>query len=161
MFSRNCRSRHWLSGRAGIHIASPHEQIKDIYASYADDPDFTGLCILSGDVPVGIVTRENLLRALGGQFGFSVRDREPIAEIMDREFLAVDEKEPVNIVAGLAMARPRDKLYDFIVVTGEQRYLGTVTIKNLLMKTAEAEIFTADRQNPPTGLPGNVFIRML
>ncbi|MDR2745361.1 MAG: EAL and GGDEF domain-containing protein [Desulfovibrio sp.] len=143
---------------AQIHIASPHEQIRDIHATYANKPDFTGLCVLSGGVPVGIVTRENLFRILGGQFGFSLHNRKLITEIMDREFLAVDEKEPVNIVAGFAMSRPRDKLYDFIVVTSDQHYRGIVTIKNLLIKATEVEIFTAKHQNPLTGLPGNVFI---
>ncbi|MDR1658909.1 MAG: GGDEF domain-containing protein [Desulfovibrio sp.] len=141
-----------------IHIASPHEQVRDIYAVHANNADFTGICVVSGGVPVGIVTRENLFRVLGGQFGFSLHNRKSVAEIMDREFLAVDERESVNIVSGLAMSRPRDKLYDFIVVTGDQRYLGIVTIKNLLIKTTEIEIFTAKHQNPLTGLPGNVFI---
>jgi EAL domain-containing protein (putative c-di-GMP-specific phosphodiesterase class I)/GGDEF domain-containing protein len=141
-----------------IHLASPRDQIGEIYASYANNPDFTGLCVLSGGVPVGIVTRENLFRMLGGQFGFSLHNRKPITEVMDREFLSVDEKESVNIVSGLSMSRPRDKLYDFIVVTGDQRYLGIVTIKNLLLKATEIEIFSAKHQNPLTGLPGNVFI---
>ena len=51
-----------------------------------------------------------------------------------------------------------DKLYDFIVVTENDKYIGTVTIKDLLQKTSEIEVSAAKHQNPLTGLPGNLII---
>ena len=46
----------------------------------------------------------------------------------------------------------------FIVVTENDKYIGTVTIKDLLLKTMEIEISAAKHQNPLSGLPGNLLI---
>jgi EAL domain-containing protein (putative c-di-GMP-specific phosphodiesterase class I)/GGDEF domain-containing protein len=140
------------------HTALPNERIKDLYTLYANNSDFIGLCIVGSGIPVGIITRENLYRAFGSQFGFSPNNNKTISEIMDRDFLAVDEKEPMNVVSGLAMSRAHNKLYDFVVVTNDQRYSGIVTIKDLLIKTTEIDIFAVKHQNPLTGLPGNILI---
>ncbi|MFA6694959.1 MAG: GGDEF domain-containing protein, partial [Bacillota bacterium] len=77
---------------------------------------------------------------------------------MDRDFLAVESEFPVSVVSTLAMARTEDKLYDFIVVTEDGKYLGTVTIKTLLQKSTELEVSAAKQLNPLTGLPGNQMI---
>jgi diguanylate cyclase (GGDEF)-like protein len=56
------------------------------------------------------------------------------------------------------MSREHDKLYDFIVVTTNGEFLGTVTIRDLLKKTTEIEVAAAKHQNPLSGLPGNLII---
>jgi len=58
----------------------------------------------------------------------------------------------------MAMSRENDKLYDFIVVTENDKYLGIVTIKDLLKKTSEIEISEAKHKNPLSGLDGNLII---
>jgi diguanylate cyclase (GGDEF)-like protein len=77
---------------------------------------------------------------------------------MDTGFLAVDERTSLDLASHLAMNRPRGKLYDFIVVVGDSRYLGAVTVKNLLLRTAETEIAAARHLNPLSGLPGKFMI---
>jgi diguanylate cyclase (GGDEF)-like protein len=77
---------------------------------------------------------------------------------MDKNFLSVDYKTPVSIVSSIAMSRQNDKLYDFIVITKNSKYIGTVTIKDLLKRTTEIEVATAKHQNPLSGLPGNLMI---
>lgn len=41
------------------------------------------------------------------------------------------------------MLREDEKLYDFVVVTREGRYLGVVTVKELLEKSIELEVANA------------------
>lgn len=77
---------------------------------------------------------------------------------MDKNYLSVDHKTPVNEVTAMAMSRENDKLYDFIVVTEEEKHIGVVTIKDLLQKTTELEVTTAKQENPLTGMPGNLII---
>jgi diguanylate cyclase (GGDEF)-like protein len=58
----------------------------------------------------------------------------------------------------MALSRKNDNLYDFIVITENEKYVGTVTIKDLLQKTTEIKIIAAKHQNPLSGLPGNMII---
>jgi EAL domain-containing protein (putative c-di-GMP-specific phosphodiesterase class I)/GGDEF domain-containing protein len=140
------------------YTAAPREKITDVYERYARDPDFDGLCILNGNVPVGVITREKLHRTMGGRFGFSLHGQKHLADIMDTDFLVVDERKSIDVVSGMAMARGGDKLYDFVVVTSDRRYIGIVTVKTLLLKTTEIEVSVARHQNPLSGLPGNILI---
>lgn len=135
-----------------------NESVLNAYNSMKQDPNCFGLCIVDNNIPLGIITKEKLSFALSGQYGFTLYHNKPISVIMDREFLAVESKTPIDIVSSLAMARTNDNLYDFIVVTEDKKYSGTVTVKDLLQKALELEVLTAKQQNPLTELPGNLKI---
>ena len=164
----NLRKNHMIQYSAsGIHIknlcnptgvAAPADLVADVYQIFKNDLDCYGLCIIENGAPVGVVSRSRLALRLSGQYGFTLNQNKTIAEVMDLNFLSVDAKMPMNTVSTLAMARPNDKLYDFIVVTENGKYIGTVTIKDLLQKTIEVEVSEAKHQNPLTGLPGNLVI---
>jgi len=136
----------------------PTELIPPVYDLFRHHPDWFGLCVIEDNIPVGIVTKESLAIKLSGQYGFALYQNKPISHLMDRNFLSVDCKTPVNIVSSAAMARESDKLYDFIVVKRDDEYLGTVTIRDLLKKTTELEVAAAKHLNPLSGLPGNLVI---
>ncbi len=134
------------------------EKVSDVYDICVNDPDSFGLCVVEDDMPVGIVVREKLALKLSGNYGYALYQNKYISKIMDNDFLVVDHSTPVSVVSSMAMSRPNDKLYDFIVVTENEKYIGTVTIKDLLKKTTEIEISAARHQNPLSGLPGNLII---
>lgn len=117
-----------------------------------------GICVLEGEKVVGIITREKLLKSMGGRYGYSLYKDKHVSKIMERHFLQVDGYTPINSVASMAMERETRDLYDFIVVTDNERYLGIVTIKDLLKKATEIDVNTARSANPLTGLPGNMQI---
>jgi len=137
---------------------SSREKVSDVYDFCINDPDCFGLCVVEDDMPVGIVVREKLALKLSGNYGYALYQNKPISKIMDNDFLTVDHNTPVSVVSSMAMSRSNSKLYDFIVVTENDRYVGTVTIKDLLKKTTEIEISAARHQNPLSGLPGNLII---
>ncbi|WFA08355.1 bifunctional diguanylate cyclase/phosphodiesterase [Tissierella sp. Yu-01] len=132
--------------------------ITDVYEIFKRNIECFGLCILDNELPVGIITRESLSSKLSGQYGFALHQNKPISHIMDENFLSVDYKTCISTVSTMAMDRSYDKLYDFIVVTENEKYLGTVTIKDLLEKTSEIKITMAKHLSPLSGLPGNVLI---
>ncbi|KUO74466.1 MAG: diguanylate cyclase [Clostridia bacterium BRH_c25] len=136
----------------------PTEMIPHVYDIFKKNPNCFGLCVIENEAPVGIVTQEKLALKLSGHYGFALNQNKTISKLMDRSFLSVDYKTPVSTVSSMALSRPNDKLYDFIVVTEEDKYIGTVTIKDLLQKTTEIEISAAKHQNPLSGLPGNLII---
>lgn len=136
----------------------PTTLVSDAFDIFRHDPDSFGLCVIENNIPVGTITKEKLALKLSGQYGFALYQKKPVSHIMDKGFLSVDCKMPVNIVSSIAMARESDKLYDFIVVKKHDKYLGTVTVRDLLKKTTEIEVAAAKHQNPLSGLPGNLII---
>lgn len=130
----------------------------DAYEIMNRNVDCYGLTILEDDKPIGIVTKKSMALTLSGRYGFTLYQNKPISKIMDHEFLTVDYRMPISIVADLAMDRPQDKLYDFVVVTKDDQYHGSVTIKRMLRKVTDLEVSSAKQQNPLTGLPGNIAI---
>lgn len=64
----------------------------------------------------------------------------------------------INETAKLAMEGPDDRLYDYVIVTRENKYYGIVTIKTLLEFKIAIEKEHAEELNPLTGLPWNSVI---
>ena len=140
------------------HTISSDTLTIDAYEIMNRDVDCYGLTILEDGKPIGILTKKSMALTLSGRYGFTLYQNKPISKIMDHEFLSVDYRMPISIVAELAMDRPQDKLYDFVVVTKDDQYHGSVTIKRMLQKVTELEVSSAKQQNPLTGLPGNIAI---
>jgi len=138
-----------------IKVVSPSEQVSDVYQIFKEDPECFGLCVVEDQKAVGIVTRGRLALRLSGQYGFSLNQKKNISEIMERTFLSVGGEMTMKDVCAIAMARSHEMLYDFIVITENNRFCGVVTIKDLLEKKIEIEVSQAKDQNPLTGLPGN------
>jgi GGDEF domain-containing protein len=140
------------------HVVPPDEKVGVVYEDIIRNEDCQGLCVVENYEPVGIVTKEKIALKLSGNYGYSLYKNRCISGIMDKEFLRVEYDTPINVVSNLAMERSNDKLYDLIVVTENGKYIGTVTIKDLLQKTTELEVSAAKHQNPLSGLPGNILI---
>lgn len=137
---------------------SPETLTIDAYEIMNRDVDCYGLTIVEDGKPVGIVTKKSMALTLSGRYGFTLYQNKPISKMMDLEFLTVDYRMPISIVAELAMNRPQDKLYDFVVVMKDEKYHGSVTIKRMLRKVTDLEVTSAKQLNPLTGLPGNIAI---
>ncbi len=137
---------------------SPNTRVEQVFEIFKDNPSVLGLCIVKNNTVLGVISKARFTLKLSGRYGFSLYQKKPITSLMETDFLEVDYQTPVSAVSHIAMSRPADKLYDFIIVTKNSEYLGTVTIKDLLQKTTEIEVVNAKHQNPLTGLPGNVII---
>lgn len=61
-------------------------------------------------------TRQNYYMRMGGRYGFSLHENHSVSAIMNTDFLKVDGKATIDAVSNLAMNRPVDSTYDFIVV---------------------------------------------
>lgn len=131
---------------------------ENVYKLFLKDDLLTGITVVDQGAVAGIVTKTRIDHMMSGQFGFSLHSKRPIFLLMDKYPLITDCKMPIDAVSKLAMARPADTLYDFIVVTKDEKYCGIVTIKDLLEKTMELEVSNARHLNPLSGLPGNLMI---
>lgn len=77
---------------------------------------------------------------------------------MNHSPLIVDRRENIELVAKNAMERQSFHLYDVIIITEKDKYVGVVTVQSLLDMLAKAKLEIAAVSNPLTGLPGNVRI---
>lgn len=137
---------------------SPFVKAETVLSYVEEKEDIIGICVLDHNIAIGTLTREKLLKKLGGRYGFSLNSKKNIGELADRNFLQVDAMTSISSVAKIAMEREAEALYDFIVVKEADKYLGIVTIQDLLKKAMEIEVDLAKSANPLTGLPGNIVI---
>lgn len=133
-------------------------QVEEVYNLFVEDANIYGMCIVENETVLGTITRENLNIQLSGRYGFSLNQKKKISTIMDKEYMKVEYQTPISTVSYLAMERENRKLYDMIVVTKEDKYYGTVTIRDLVKKATEIDLTQAKNQNPLSGLPGNIII---
>lgn len=117
--------------------------------------------VLAGKRPYGLITRQGFYSATGGKYGYAFFERKYIENLKLPEMLVVDEKKDLRVLGKLAMNRKHDELYNPVVIVDDNgRFIGTITIKQLLSKMFDTEIKLASFANPLTQLPGNVIIGM-
>ncbi len=130
------------------------------------DPWFKGdgelecIVIVAQGVPTHLCTREHYYAKTGGPYGFAFFQKKPAEVVARPNPLVVEESVNILSLARLALSRPRDSQYDPLIVTdaaGQCR--GIVTIRQLILKTAELEVQTAQLSNPLTGLPGTALVQ--
>src|SRR5262249_26235287 len=117
--------------------------------AYRHDAQLDQMVILAGEQPIGLLTRQHFYDRTGGPVGYSLFSRRSIEEVATHHFLMVESSTHVPPLAALAMERMRQELYEpVVVVDNAGKFLGTVTIKQLIMRSAELEIQSAAGANP-------------
>lgn len=110
------------------------------------------------DFVCGILTKNLLFEKYGGRYGYDLHVKKKCKDIMDTNYLAVDEVTPIEKVSKMALLRANHNLYDAVIVTKDGKYRGVVTVKDLLEAAIEIQVTKAVDCNPLTGLSGNVVI---
>lgn len=130
----------------------------NVLEMFGGSTSFLGLPVVDNGLLVGLVMKDKFYSKLGTQYGFALYVNRPVSLIMDKRPLTVDYETTIDIVSKQAMTRSEENLYDYIIVTKDEKYHGIVTVKDLLEKTTEIEINYARHLNPLSGLPGNLII---
>jgi EAL domain-containing protein (putative c-di-GMP-specific phosphodiesterase class I)/GGDEF domain-containing protein len=96
---------------------------------------------------------------MDGEKPLALLTRQPGGFISHERPLVVENTLAIPALTKVAMERPPEALYDPVVVTDAQgRFLGTVTIKQLLSRAADLEAHAATGAHPLTHLPGSRMI---
>ena len=141
-------------------ILSPDDRFSDVY-EIMNDPCITEAAVIGDDGEfLGILTRRQVLQSMSGMYGYTLHARKSVIEIMDSSCLTITPDTPVETAAKMAMARYQPYTYDSLpLVDGTtQRFLGFVSIKDLLLSAVSIQVKRATDCNPLTGLPGNHMI---
>ncbi len=132
--------------------------VSQVEAMMTSDESITGFCITVEDVPIGVITRNVLYKYISGLYGYNLYSKKPISSIMSKDFLSFDHMTTIDKVAKIAMQRNFDKIYDFITISKDDKYLGIVTVKEMLEALIKIEVLNAKHLNPLSELPGNLLI---
>jgi methyl-accepting chemotaxis protein len=82
--------------------------------------------------PTGLLMRENLYRLLNGRFAADLFYRKPIMNVANASPVIVDiHMEPAAIIDA-ALRRDEDHFYDCLLVTEQDRFLGVLTIRDVM-----------------------------
>jgi len=137
-------------------INEREKRSEDVDRIFRHEPSLDHLIILRGEQPVGLITRQHYYTRTGGPVAYQLFQWKAAEELAQAAPLIVEESIDVRSVAKLAMEREPDQIYDPVVVTdGAGRLVGTVTIRQLLMRSTALEVQSAQGSSPLTGLPGN------
>lgn len=138
-----------------IQATTTGAEVNDIFKH---NPNLQGLAVTNGGKPVGLLMREHFFAQVANPYGTAIFMKRPVTLLMDPHPLIVDYDTPLDQVSRLSTNRHEDHLYDYIIVTKNERYCGIVTVKDLLERTTQIELNMAKHCNPLTGLPGNMII---
>lgn len=134
---------------------------KDVKTIF-DDTDIDSLCVTNKDqFPEGLIMKHYLNSKLADRYGYDLYSGRSVSLLMDVRPLTIDYYTPVTKALSLAMQRPKNNLYDDIIITQCSKYYGMTTIYDIISHTTEYEKRYAKQLNPLTSLPGNVIIRQV
>lgn len=120
---------------------------------------YEGLCVVDElKRPIGLIMKNVLSAQLGTQYGYSIYSNRNIDQVLDFHPIIVDCNTPITKVSEMVTLRSDNKVYDNIIVTKNDKYMGIVSIKDLLMHITSIEKNYAKHLNPLTMLPGNQLI---
>lgn len=117
-----------------------------------------GIVLTNGDIPVSLITRTHFFQKMGSLYGYNLYMGRSIDLIANKDSLIVDYYQSIAEVSKLAMERDEEDRYSYVIVTKDQKYIGVVSIQNLLLKLVEVQVEFASFLNPLTMLPGNHII---
>lgn len=144
-----------LAIRCGT-IREKEKRGEDVNRIFREHPALDHLTVLRDERPVGLITRQHYFTKTGGPVGYHLFQWRPAEELARPVPLIVENSINVTSLAKLAMERPPDELYDpVIVIDAVGNLVGTVTIRQLIIRSTALEVQLAQGSSPLTGLPGN------
>ena len=135
---------------------SPDTLGEDVNNIFEKNKYIEGVVVLSSDQKsIGLITKIQFYQALGKRYGYALYMRRPIKVLIEDMPLIVDYSTPILEASKLSMKRRQENLYDYIIISQNDKYYGVVSIRVLLLKISEIRVIDAKYSNPLTGLPGN------
>lgn len=99
---------------------------------FEDEPSVEGVVVLDDGKPAGLLMRNHFYQAIGKQFGRAIFLGRPVGLMMNRDVLVVDMSMDIAEVGLMAVSRPQEFRYDFVLVTRDGNYAGAVSISLFL-----------------------------
>lgn len=96
-----------------------------------------GVVVVEDERPLGLIMRNDFYQKLGSPYGRELFLSRPVRLIMNPRPLIVDISVQLGEISMLAMSREQEGLYDMVVVTDDDKYVGGLSIKNFLIELSQ------------------------
>ncbi len=106
----------------------------EVFELMNSNKDMSEVFVLSQqNCVVGIATRKSIMEKFSGQFGYVLSKKKNIGQLMSSQFLSVAYNTDIADVATIATLRESSTVYDSIAVVKDDKFIGSVSIKKLLL----------------------------
>jgi diguanylate cyclase (GGDEF)-like protein len=112
--------------------------------------------VVDGDIPLGMVSRAEILNIFSRRFAHELHAQKLIREFISPLSIIVDVGTDLKVVGQLISEDPQQNLSVDFIVSDNNRYLGVGKVRDLLRAITEEKLRVARHSNPLTQLPGNV-----
>lgn len=140
------------------HVApvAPNDQQESVYNRFARDPDLKSLPVVEAGVPIGLISRYDLIEKFSRPFFRELNSKKPCAALMRTAPIVVEASISIEDLGQKVALAGENYLADGFVVTDGGRYIGMATGYALMREITQLQISAARYANPLTFLPGNV-----
>ncbi len=136
--------------------------VPDAFNRFMSDDELSLIPIVQEERVAGILFRTSFLEKhfLGKlSYGMHLNKYKDVSHVMEQQFIALESNTLLEDVAKKIRSKKFRSHYHDICVTQKGKYLGIVSITDLLDALTEKNLLMAKGSNPLSGLPGNEFIR--
>lgn len=137
---------------------SPSLKNKEVDKLFTENPDLRGIVVVHHEIPIAHITRTHFYQKIGTLYGYNLYMGRESKLLAKTSPLIVDFHQPITEVSKLAMERQEEALYDDVIVTKDDKFIGVVSIRALLMEFVDIQVKLASFLNPLSKLPGNHLI---
>ncbi|HEX7646553.1 MAG TPA: GGDEF domain-containing protein [Noviherbaspirillum sp.] len=135
---------------------SPDMTNNQVYDVFRADHDLQILPVVDKGIPVGLITRPDLIDRFAQPYLRELYGRKPCTLFMDARPLIADKDTSLQDLSQIIVEADRHHLSNGFIITDEGRYLGMGTGHDLMREITQMQIQAARYANPLTLLPGNV-----
>ncbi len=118
--------------------------VQDVVDRLFQHSNLEALAVLQDGRMAGLAMRSKLLSRLFRRYGFELYGRKQILALADVNPLVVAPEEGIGAVLERAMARPPEDVYDdIVVVEGDGRFVGLISVKQMILQQSAVLANTA------------------
>lgn len=139
-----------------VQPVSPTMSNNDVLEIFAHAPDLEVIPVVENGLPLGLITRRNLVDRFAMQFARELHGKKRCDMFMDTAPLVTDKHTKLQDLSRMVAKADRHHLFNGFIITDQGQYLGMGTGQDLMGEITEMQINAARYANPLTLLPGNV-----
>jgi len=139
-----------------VPAVTPDVQNNRIYEMFNGDPTLDVIPVVSNDVPIGLITRTNLIDNFARPYLRELHGRKSCTLFMDANPLITDKRTALHALSQIIVDADRHHLFNGFIITDAGKYLGMGNAHDLMREITQMQISAARYANPLTLLPGNV-----